>query len=109
MMPGPQYMQPPPMVEAHMQTQLAPDNIGRGSRIRKHPGMDQVMQGRTAAGRKPYTLRVKEGGEIASRREPRQKCLGRRYEDKCPPDVGHECFILEGAISRCHSRVKGIP
>jgi hypothetical protein len=39
-MPGPQYMQPPPMVEAHMQTQLAPDNIGRSSCIRKCPGVD---------------------------------------------------------------------
>jgi hypothetical protein len=39
-MPGPQYMQPPPIVEAHMQTQLAPDSIGRGSRIHKHLGMD---------------------------------------------------------------------
>jgi hypothetical protein len=55
-MPGPQYMQPPPMVEAHMQTQLAPDSIGRGNCIRKRPGMDQVVQERTAAGRKPYTL-----------------------------------------------------
>jgi hypothetical protein len=64
-MPGPQYMQPPPMVEAHMQTQLAPDNIGRGSRIRKRPSVDQVVQERIAAGQKPYTLRVKAGGEIA--------------------------------------------
>lgn len=65
MMPGPQYMQPPPMAEAHMQTQLAPDSIGKDSRIRKRPGVDQVVQERTAAGRKPYTLRVKAGGEIA--------------------------------------------
>jgi hypothetical protein len=64
-MPGPQYMQPPPMVEAHMQTQLAPDNIRRCSRIRKRPGVDQVVQERIAIGRKPYTLRVKAGGEIA--------------------------------------------
>jgi hypothetical protein len=55
-MPGPQYMQPPPMVETHMQTQLALDSIGRGSRIRKRPGVDQVVQERTAVGRKPYTL-----------------------------------------------------
>jgi hypothetical protein len=64
-MPGPQYMQPPPMVEAHMQTQLAPNNIGRGSRIRKRPSVDQVVQERTIVGQKPYTLRVKAGGEIA--------------------------------------------
>jgi hypothetical protein len=64
-MPGPQYMQPPPMVEAHMQMQLAPYNIGRGSRIRKCPSVDQVVQERTAVGRKPYMLRVKAGGEIA--------------------------------------------
>jgi hypothetical protein len=64
-MPGSQYMQPPPMVEANMQTQLAPDSIGRCSRIRKCPGVDQVMQERTATGRKSYTLRVKAGGEIA--------------------------------------------
>jgi hypothetical protein len=64
-MPGPQYMQLPPMVEAHMQTQLAPDSIGRGSRIRKRPGVDQVVQKRIAAGQKSYTLRVKVGGEIA--------------------------------------------
>jgi hypothetical protein len=64
-MPGPQYMQPPPMVEAHMQTQLVPYNIGRGSQIRKHSGVDQVVQERTTAGRKSYTLRVKAGGEIA--------------------------------------------
>jgi hypothetical protein len=63
-MPGPQYMQPPPMVEAHIQTQLAPYSIGRGSHIRKRPGMDQVVQERTAIGRKPYTLRVKARGEI---------------------------------------------
>jgi hypothetical protein len=55
-MPGPQYMHPPPMVEAHMQTQLAPDSIGRGNRIRKRPGVDQVVQERTATGRKSYTL-----------------------------------------------------
>jgi hypothetical protein len=66
-MPGPQYMQPPPMVEAHMQTQLALYSIGRSSRIRKRLGMDQVVQERTAAGQKPYTLRVKTGGEIARR------------------------------------------
>jgi hypothetical protein len=29
--------------------------------------MDQVVQERTVAGRKPYTLRVKAGGEIAGR------------------------------------------
>jgi hypothetical protein len=63
-MQGPQYMQPPPMVEAHMQSQLAPNNIGRGSHIRKHPSVDQVVQERTTAGRKPYTLQVKAGGEI---------------------------------------------
>jgi hypothetical protein len=74
-MPGPQYMQPPPMVEAHMQTQLAPDNIGRCSRIRKRPGVDQVVQERTATGRKPYTLRVKAGGEIAG------GCLGKNAWD----------------------------
>jgi hypothetical protein len=56
---GPQYMQPLPMVEAHMQTQLALDSIGRGSRIRKRPDVDQVMQERTAADQKSYTLRVK--------------------------------------------------
>jgi hypothetical protein len=44
--------------------QLAPDSIGRSSRIRKHLGVDQVVQERTAVGRKPYTLRVKAGGEI---------------------------------------------
>jgi hypothetical protein len=44
---------------------LAPDNIGRGSRIRKRPSVDQVVQEKTAVGRKPYTLRVKAGGEIA--------------------------------------------
>jgi hypothetical protein len=64
-MPGPQYMQPPPMVEAYMQTQLALDSIGRGSRLRKCPAVDQVVLERTAAGQKPYTLRVKAGGEIA--------------------------------------------
>jgi hypothetical protein len=68
-------MQPPPMVEAHMQTQLARDNIGRGSRIRKRPSVDQVVQERTAAGRKPYTLRVKAGGEIVGR------CLGKNAWD----------------------------
>jgi hypothetical protein len=73
--PGPQYMQPPRMVEAHMQTQLAPDNIGRGSRIRKRPSVDQVVQERTAAGRKPYTLQVKAGGEIA------RGCLGKNVWD----------------------------
>jgi hypothetical protein len=65
MMPGPHYMQPPPMVEAHMQTHLAPDSIRRGSHIRKRPGVDQVVQERTTAGRKPYTLRVQAGEEIA--------------------------------------------
>ena len=45
----PQYMQPPPMVEAHMQMQLAPDNIGRGNCIRKHPSVNQVIEERTAA------------------------------------------------------------
>jgi hypothetical protein len=68
-------MQPPPMVEAHMQTQLAPDSIGRGSRIRKRPGMDQVVQERTTTGQKPYTLRVKAGGEIAGR------CPGKNARD----------------------------
>jgi hypothetical protein len=48
-----------------MQTQLASDSIGRGSRIRKRPGVDQVVQKRIAAGQKSYTLRVKVGGEIA--------------------------------------------
>jgi hypothetical protein len=43
-------MQPPLMAEAHMQTQLALDNIGRGSRIRKRPGVDQVVQERIGAG-----------------------------------------------------------
>jgi hypothetical protein len=66
-LPGAQYMQPPPMVEAHMQTQLAPDNIGRGSRILKRLSVDQVVQEKTAAGRKSYTLRVKAGKEIAGR------------------------------------------
>jgi hypothetical protein len=42
-MPGPQYVQPLPMVEAHIQTQLVPDNIGRGSGIRKCPSVDQVV------------------------------------------------------------------
>jgi hypothetical protein len=74
-MPGPQYMQPPPMVEAHMQTQLALDSIGRGSRMCKRPGVDQVVQERTAAGQKPYTLRVKAGGEIAG------GCLGKNAWD----------------------------
>jgi hypothetical protein len=63
-MPSSQYMQPPPMVEAHIQTQLALDSIGRGSRIRKCSGVDQVVQERTTAGRKSYTLRVKAGREI---------------------------------------------
>ena len=58
-------MQPPPMVEAHMQTQLAPDSIGGGSRIRKRLGVDQVVQERIAIGQKPYMLRIKAGGEIA--------------------------------------------
>jgi hypothetical protein len=49
-------MQPLPMVEAWMQTQLAPDSIGRGSHILKRPGVDQVVQERTVAGRKPYML-----------------------------------------------------
>jgi hypothetical protein len=53
------------MVEAHMQTQLAPDNIGRGSCIRKCPSVNQLVQERTAARQKSYTLRVKIGGEIA--------------------------------------------
>jgi hypothetical protein len=75
MMPGPQYMQPPPMVEAHMQMQLAPDNIRRGSRIRKRPSVDQIVQDRTVAGQKPYTLRVKVGEEIAG------GCLGKNAWD----------------------------
>jgi hypothetical protein len=62
-MPGPQYMQLLQMVEAHMQTQLAPDSIG--SNIRKRPGVDQVVQERTSTRQKSYTLRVKAGGEIA--------------------------------------------
>jgi hypothetical protein len=64
-MSGPQYMQPPPMVEAHIKTQLGPDSIRRGSHIRKHPSVDQVVQERTTTGQKPYTLRIKAGGEIA--------------------------------------------
>ena len=47
---GPQYMQPPPMVEAHMQMQLDLENIGRGSRIYKCPCIDQVVQERTTVG-----------------------------------------------------------
>jgi hypothetical protein len=91
-----------------MQTQLASDSIGRGSRIRKRPGVDQVVQKRIAAGQKSYTLRVKVGGG-GSRRVPRKKCLECRCEGKCPLDVGHEYFILEGAISRRHSRAERTP
>jgi hypothetical protein len=57
-------MQPSPMVEAHIQTQLAPDNTRRGSRICKRPGVDQVVQEKIATSRISYTLRVKAGGEI---------------------------------------------
>jgi hypothetical protein len=63
-MPGPQYIQPPPMVEAHMQTQLATESTIRVSRRCKRMGVDVAMQGRTAVGRKPHMLRVKAGGEI---------------------------------------------
>jgi hypothetical protein len=63
------------MVETHMQTQVAPNNIGRGSRIYKRPSVDQVVQARTAARRKPYTLRVKAGGKIAG------GCLGKNAWD----------------------------
>jgi hypothetical protein len=45
-----------------MQTLLAPNSIVSVSRIRKRPGVDQVVQERTATGRKPYMLQVKAGG-----------------------------------------------
>ena len=47
------------MVETHMQMQLAPNNIRRGSCIHKLPDVDKVVQEKTTAGGKPYMLRVK--------------------------------------------------
>jgi hypothetical protein len=64
MVPGPQYMQPAAMVEAPIQAHLTPNSTVRGSRRRKRKVLDDAVQGRTSAGRKPHTLRVKAGGEI---------------------------------------------
>jgi hypothetical protein len=65
MVPRPQYMQPAPMVEAPIQAQLTPDNTTRGNRRRKRKVLDDAVQGRTSAGRKPHIVRVKASGEIA--------------------------------------------
>jgi hypothetical protein len=58
MVPRPQYMQPAPMVEAPIQAQLTPDNTTRGNRRRKRKVLDDAVQGRTSAGRKPHIVRT---------------------------------------------------
>jgi hypothetical protein len=58
-------MQPAPMVEAPIQAQLTPDSAVRGSCRCKCKVLDDAMQGKTSTGRKPHTLRMKAGGEIA--------------------------------------------
>jgi hypothetical protein len=65
MVPGPQYMQPAAMVEAPIHAHLTQDSAVRGSRRRKRKVLDDTVQGRTSAGQKPHTLRVKASGEIA--------------------------------------------
>jgi hypothetical protein len=45
--------------------------------------VDQVVQERTAAGRKPYTLRVKAGGEIA----------GREIAGGCPGKIAWDAAV----------------
>jgi hypothetical protein len=59
---GPQYMQPPPMVEAHMQTQLATESAARVSRKRKCMGVDVAVQGRTAASQKHICCELRQKG-----------------------------------------------
>jgi hypothetical protein len=56
-----QYMQPPVVVG----NQMNPESTARGGRRRKRLDVDAGMQGRAAAGAKPYQVRVKPGGEIA--------------------------------------------
>ena len=60
--------------------------------------MAQVVQGRTAAGQKPYRLQVKVGGEIA-RGRPGKNAWDAAVRTSVLPDIGHEYFILEEAIS----------
>jgi hypothetical protein len=57
------------MVVAPIQSQVILDSAARGSHRRKRKILDDAVQGRTGAGQKPHTVRVKASGEIAGRYE----------------------------------------
>jgi hypothetical protein len=59
-----QYMQPPNMPDVQCGLQSTPESTVRTNRRHKRKGIDADTRKRTAAGKKPYQVRVKVGGEI---------------------------------------------
>jgi hypothetical protein len=103
MLPGPQYMQPIPMVESPIQSQVTPDSATRGSHRRK-----RKFYGSSNAGedwcRSKTSHSTSEGRWGNSRKVCKLKGLGCRCEDQY---TGHECLVMEGTISQCHCGTEG--
>jgi hypothetical protein len=85
-------MQPPAVVG----NQVNPESTEK----RKRLDADADMQGKAAAGAKPYQVRLKPGGEIAGGCE---KLLGFTDSNACTSHTGHEHLGVEGAVSQCSS------